>query len=297
MGLHYLSVAKQFLLHHLDLWSSDGVHLSDAVGMRVLVQSLWVASFFQVPEPQPVLRRKVPPPVPQFSPRVEVKEEVAAPRHSNLDEWIVVGSRRKTSRPDDIEFGVATKKRRAQQKGDMVLKECSIILNPVWFSRELLEALGDGTVHVLAPVSTAGPKGLKEEATASLEPPGSSSDSLATVAVKDEVCVPSDQPLEDPRKETSVVSCRPSYASVTARRPLVYLRKEPMSSVESSRTSHAGVDEWPPGSPVTQMRQQWNLSSLLLWLLLLLSNWTIEEKTVSQHQFIVLPVHSCDDNL
>lgn len=37
----------------------------------------------------------------------------------------------------------------------MVLKECSVVLNPVRFSRELLDVLGDGAIHVPAPVSSA----------------------------------------------------------------------------------------------------------------------------------------------
>ena len=37
----------------------------------------------------------------------------------------------------------------------MGLKECSVVLNPVWFSTELLNVLGDGAVHVPVPVPSA----------------------------------------------------------------------------------------------------------------------------------------------
>ncbi len=47
----------------------------------------------------------------------------------------------------------------------MVLKECSVLLNTVWFSMELLDVLGNGTAHIPAPVSTDDPKGQKVSGT------------------------------------------------------------------------------------------------------------------------------------
>ncbi|TDH03403.1 hypothetical protein EPR50_G00162710 [Perca flavescens] len=97
---------------------------------------------------------------------------------------------------------------------DMV--DCSIVLNPVWFSKELLQTLGDGTVHIPAPVSAPGPK---EKATTSMAVPGPSSASLPTVALKEGRTPSLDQPLEQPGKEEAAasVSPKPCYSHAVAK--------------------------------------------------------------------------------
>uniref|UniRef100_A0A672ZD33 SGNH hydrolase-type esterase domain-containing protein n=1 Tax=Sphaeramia orbicularis TaxID=375764 RepID=A0A672ZD33_9TELE len=115
MRIPYLATDVHFPLGQLQLWCWDGV--SKICYCRSLMYGLLSL-----------------PPVPRRSPRVVVRGEVTVPLHSNPFEWTVAGPRK---------------------KGNVVLKECSVELNPIWFSRELLDVLGDGTIHVPAPVSTA----------------------------------------------------------------------------------------------------------------------------------------------
>ncbi|XP_029943563.1 uncharacterized protein LOC115385633 [Salarias fasciatus] len=67
---------------------------------------------------------------------------------------------RKTTRPADLDGPSAAKKRVVEQEGNVVLKECSIMLNPVRFSRELLDVLDNGDVP--APVSKPVPAHQKK---------------------------------------------------------------------------------------------------------------------------------------
>ncbi|XP_053178284.1 uncharacterized protein LOC128361756 [Scomber japonicus] len=231
MGIPYKATAEHFPLGRRELWCRDGVHLSDSDGMPILSQLLWVASYQQVessePEPEPEVRARPSPPVPRRSPRVVVTGEVTVPPHSNPFEWNVVGPGRKMTPPANLDRPGAAKKRVVQQEGNVVLKECSVVLNPVWFSRELLDVLGDGTVHVPAPVSTAVAARQKKttrercrrpiaswkrvvqpEEAAALEAQASPTPvpaCLATVAEREEVgAPPSDQSLGDTRKERAM---------------------------------------------------------------------------------------------
>ncbi|XP_029976984.1 uncharacterized protein LOC115409845 isoform X4 [Salarias fasciatus] len=152
MGIRYLDTDSHFPTCHRELWCSDGVHLSDSDGMPILSQLLWTAAYLQlnetVPEPEVPARSSLP--VPQHLPQV-----VETP-----SEWTVVRPRRKTTRPADLDGPSAVKKRVVEQEGNVVLKECSVVLNPVRFSRELLDVLGDGNVP--APVSKPFPAQQKK---------------------------------------------------------------------------------------------------------------------------------------
>uniref|UniRef100_A0A3Q2TK14 Uncharacterized protein n=1 Tax=Fundulus heteroclitus TaxID=8078 RepID=A0A3Q2TK14_FUNHE len=121
-SVRYLSIAEYFPLSRLELWSKDGVHLSDTPGMEVLAQLLWVATYTQLDASEPKSPAPVtasPPPVRSSPPpRLVVVGEVASPRPSNPFEWTLV------------EGG---------QKGDLL--DPSIPPNPVWFSPALLEEM------------------------------------------------------------------------------------------------------------------------------------------------------------
>ncbi|XP_035985953.1 uncharacterized protein LOC110368377 [Fundulus heteroclitus] len=53
-SVRYLPVTEHFPLSHLDMWSRDGVHLSDAPGMEVLAKLLWAAVSTQLQLSAPV---------------------------------------------------------------------------------------------------------------------------------------------------------------------------------------------------------------------------------------------------
>ncbi|XP_070688749.1 uncharacterized protein [Pempheris klunzingeri] len=80
MGVKYFSAAEHFPMTHLKMWSRDGVHLSDDVGMPILAQLMWWSSYATLDETssKPVTPPK--PWVPRFSPKVVVRGEEPAAR-------------------------------------------------------------------------------------------------------------------------------------------------------------------------------------------------------------------------
>ncbi|XP_071394985.1 uncharacterized protein [Centroberyx affinis] len=75
MHVGYMSVTEHFPLSRLDLWCTDGVHLSDDAGMEILAQLLWFAAY---PQLEATVQRaqtspKTSPPVRRVSPKVVVK--------------------------------------------------------------------------------------------------------------------------------------------------------------------------------------------------------------------------------
>ncbi|KAM8722550.1 uncharacterized protein AB9X84_005150 isoform 10-T21 [Acanthopagrus schlegelii] len=115
MGLRYFSAEEYFPRTRLDLWSRDGVHLSDREGMGILTQLLWASTeqFLETPPPPP------PPPVSptpsqplrKVSPKLVVKGEPQVPGPASV----------------------------AQQQE----KESFLPLNPRWFSSTTLCAMED----------------------------------------------------------------------------------------------------------------------------------------------------------
>ncbi|KAM8722546.1 uncharacterized protein AB9X84_005150 isoform 9-T20 [Acanthopagrus schlegelii] len=135
MGLRYFSAEEYFPRTRLDLWSRDGVHLSDREGMGILTQLLWASTeqFLETPPPPP------PPPVSptpsqplrKVSPKLVVKGEVRAPLSPDPFQWKVVGQSSKPQVPGPASV--------AQQQE----KESFLPLNPRWFSSTTLCAMED----------------------------------------------------------------------------------------------------------------------------------------------------------
>ncbi|XP_047199527.1 uncharacterized protein LOC118123388 [Hippoglossus stenolepis] len=148
-GVKYYSIAERFPLNHTDLWSRDGVHLSDCEGMGILVQLLWAAAYqeLQPPPPKPqVSPRASSPPTSSIVPRLVVKGEVIVPRRPNPFEWTIVGNGSKVDTTSGLE-------------------ECTIPLNPRRFSSAVLDAM-DHVVpsHLSSPSCTDVPQVTKAEA-------------------------------------------------------------------------------------------------------------------------------------
>uniref|UniRef100_A0A3P8RS32 SGNH hydrolase-type esterase domain-containing protein n=1 Tax=Amphiprion percula TaxID=161767 RepID=A0A3P8RS32_AMPPE len=109
MGIvKHFSAVDYFPTGHLDLWSRDGVHLSDTGGMPILAQLLWHASYMVSLEYWFILLARQPPaPKPQAPPRshqtsslprVVVSGPVTQPRLSaNTFEWTVVSCGREVN--------------------------------------------------------------------------------------------------------------------------------------------------------------------------------------------------------
>uniref|UniRef100_A0A8P4GD44 Uncharacterized protein n=1 Tax=Dicentrarchus labrax TaxID=13489 RepID=A0A8P4GD44_DICLA len=160
MGIKYFSSSGHFPLNNLDLWSPDGVHLSDGEGMVVLTRLLWAAAYESLEDIIACSSRH---------PRVVVRGEVIVPRPSNPYEWTSVERGRKVIFAH-CNFGVETdflpssgapKKMKVQQQfvaTPVALKECFIPLNPVRFSISML-AVMDAVVpsHLPTPECTAVP--------------------------------------------------------------------------------------------------------------------------------------------
>ncbi|XP_041823590.1 uncharacterized protein LOC121628572 [Melanotaenia boesemani] len=125
MAVKYFHIADHFPRQCLNLWSRDGVHLSDDVGMEIFAQLLWTVAYTQletVPPAPPVSR---PSPPSRFTPRVVVKGEVRVRHSPGPEEWTVVGPSGKSS------GGCSAVQR----------EPAGIPLNPVLFSSEMLEEM------------------------------------------------------------------------------------------------------------------------------------------------------------
>ncbi|XP_041850216.1 uncharacterized protein LOC121645682 isoform X2 [Melanotaenia boesemani] len=169
LGVKYWHMADHFPLGRRELWCPDGIHLSDNVGMPILVQLLWGAAYQQLetPAPVPPVQRQVSPKpsVPRIAPRVVVKGEVPATRPPP-SEWTLVESGRKRNHSGEAGPAPASPKRRVvprQADGTPVaLRECFIPLNPVRFSTSILAAVDKSFPSALGDFPT-GKQPLPEE--------------------------------------------------------------------------------------------------------------------------------------
>ncbi|KAL7397516.1 hypothetical protein ABVT39_023363 [Epinephelus coioides] len=118
------------------------INLSNAGGMEILAQLLWVSAYQQLEtsSPKPKVPHKPPPPVRTFALKVVVKGELVKPRQPDPFEWTLVGRDRKRNHPEDNEQSSDETKRRMVHQ-QVVLKECFIPLNPVHLSTAILGAM------------------------------------------------------------------------------------------------------------------------------------------------------------
>ncbi|KAI4790703.1 hypothetical protein KUCAC02_034462 [Chaenocephalus aceratus] len=140
MGVKYTPIAEYFPVKDLDLWSRDGVHLSDSAGMPILVGSIWNAAYMQLvpaePTPSPVVHRRSPP-ARRVTPRGIVKGEVAKSPQPDPSKWTVIGQGRKRSQHDEPEQSIdALKPAGTVQQEE--LEESYLPLTPAWFSSAML---------------------------------------------------------------------------------------------------------------------------------------------------------------
>ncbi|KAK0140608.1 putative nuclease HARBI1 [Merluccius polli] len=100
MGMKYFSAVEYFPRTQPELWSRDGVHLSDDQGMGILVQLLWSAAMkeFETPPPAPRVSPRPSPPVRNFSPKLVVTGEAPAPRSPDPFQWQLASHGHKISK-------------------------------------------------------------------------------------------------------------------------------------------------------------------------------------------------------
>ncbi|KAM3624677.1 uncharacterized protein V6R79_006746 [Siganus canaliculatus] len=170
LGVRYYPLIDHFPWDRCELWDKYGVHLSDTHGMPILAQLLWAvcyhhmtteASTAQAAPTMSPPRRKAPavsqsrrksPAVSQSrreAPAVEpqIVDKGRGPRQSDPFQWTVVRQQRKRKLSGKgVSSPEGPKKRMVHQQPDgssITLKECFIPLNPVRFSRDMLDVLDD----------------------------------------------------------------------------------------------------------------------------------------------------------
>ncbi|XP_026162204.1 uncharacterized protein LOC113130101 [Mastacembelus armatus] len=137
MGVHYYSTAEHFPRNCLELWSRDGVHLSDSHGMDILVQLLFEYCCLELETPAPTAPMAPGPSrsTRRASPKVVVTRPLPVPRPPP-SEWTIVGQGSKKSQPR------VSKPSPVGPKGQLVPQEVetvfSIPLSPVLFSPAML---------------------------------------------------------------------------------------------------------------------------------------------------------------
>ncbi|XP_073341488.1 uncharacterized protein [Pagrus major] len=169
MGVRYFPTADHFPMNRRELWSRDGVHLSDSDGMPILAGLLWTAAFEQLQPPTPKLlvAPRMSLPRRHVVPKVVVTGQVTVPRPSDPFGWTAVGKGGKRRAPEELEQSSGAERVVQQQVDASALQHCFIQPNPVWFSSSVLAAM-DAAVpsHLPTPESTAVPRSSKVPARA-----------------------------------------------------------------------------------------------------------------------------------
>ncbi|KAM7413785.1 hypothetical protein PAMA_020921 [Pampus argenteus] len=136
LGVKYYHHGDRFPLADRWLWCRDGLHLSDDMGTPLLMESLLAATTQHLETATPEVPCQVSPTPRRRRPaRVVVVGEVRAPRPPP-SEWTRVAPGRKAN------------------GAPLVLRECFIPLNPVWFSPGVLAAMETPVPSPVDAVST-----------------------------------------------------------------------------------------------------------------------------------------------
>ncbi|KAI4800000.1 hypothetical protein KUCAC02_016538 [Chaenocephalus aceratus] len=177
----YTPIAEYFPSKDLDLWSRDGVHLSDSAGIPILVGSIWNAAYMQLvpaePTPSPVVHRRSPP-ARRVTPRVVAKSPQLDP-----SKWTVIGQGRKRNQHDEPEQSIdALKPAGTVQQEE--LEESYLPLTPVWFSSATLVEMDNMSPSHLPGPDECTPPVPKRQKKAKLEPKQRAPASKRTLAIR-----------------------------------------------------------------------------------------------------------------
>ncbi|KAM3598349.1 uncharacterized protein V6R79_016967 [Siganus canaliculatus] len=169
LGVRYYPLIDHFPWDRRELWEKYGVHLSDTHGMPILAQLLWAVCYHHMTTeastaqaaptmspprrnapavsqsrrraPDSQSRRKAPAVEPQ------IVEKGSGLQQPDPFQWTVVRQQRKRKLSGKgVSSPEGPKKRIVHQQPDgssITLKECFIPLNPVRFSRDMLDLLDD----------------------------------------------------------------------------------------------------------------------------------------------------------
>ncbi|KAM4539893.1 uncharacterized protein PAE49_020622 [Odontesthes bonariensis] len=156
LKMPFYSIAEDFPLSRVDLWSYDGIHLDDNKGMRILSDRIWVFAhqFLELSAPKPLATSQAAAPYkPRYVPRLVVKGVERVPRPPP-PEWTTVRYGRKRSHSGESDSDSPKERVVPDKIATPVLKECYIPLNPVRFSPELLVAMEKVSPLAVADVHT-----------------------------------------------------------------------------------------------------------------------------------------------
>uniref|UniRef100_A0A3Q3AXP9 TeximYa n=1 Tax=Kryptolebias marmoratus TaxID=37003 RepID=A0A3Q3AXP9_KRYMA len=154
LGIPFFPIANDLPLGCRELWSHNGVHLSNDHGMPILSQLMWIAAyqFLEKSEPKPLIRpQSAPTYVPRIVPHVVVKV-VERPPPPPSSEWTTMTSGRKIRRnySGESDSSCHSSKKGVIPDKVMALKE----LNPVRFSADMLVAMEKVSLSAVDDVHT-----------------------------------------------------------------------------------------------------------------------------------------------
>uniref|UniRef100_A0A3P9PEN8 Uncharacterized LOC103460286 n=1 Tax=Poecilia reticulata TaxID=8081 RepID=A0A3P9PEN8_POERE len=160
LGIPYFPVADYFPLKRPNLWSPDGIHLSDDHGMPILQKFMWMFAYryLEISTPKPPVQSQAATGYkPRFVPRIVVKGEERRVPSLPSSEWTLVRSGRKRNHSGELESSDSLKTRVVHHKIDgtpVSLRKCSVLLNPSRFSPDILVAMETVSPSDLSDVHT-----------------------------------------------------------------------------------------------------------------------------------------------